>query len=58
LHRQTAFAQDYRNLSLPVAENITQQCLSLPIFPEMQETQVNAVVEVITRVLLEKQVVT
>lgn len=54
LHRQGAFAQDYRNVSLPVAETVAQQCLSLPIFPEMQETQINTVVEVIANVLSKK----
>lgn len=51
LHRQVAYAKHYRNVSLPVAETIAQQCLSLPIFPEMRETQVDTVVEVIAKVL-------
>jgi dTDP-4-amino-4,6-dideoxygalactose transaminase len=51
LHRQAAFAKDYLDVSLPVAETIAQQCLSLPIFPEMQEAQVDAVVEVIAQAL-------
>jgi dTDP-4-amino-4,6-dideoxygalactose transaminase len=40
LHRQDVFAEDYRDCSLPVTENVVQQCLSLPIFPEMTEEQV------------------
>jgi dTDP-4-amino-4,6-dideoxygalactose transaminase len=54
LHRQRAFAKDYCNVSLPVAEAVAQQCLSLPIFPEMQEAQVDEVVGVIAGVLSKK----
>jgi dTDP-4-amino-4,6-dideoxygalactose transaminase len=47
LHRQEVFVNAYRNISLPVAEEIAQRCLSLPIFPEMTDAQVKEVVEVI-----------
>ena len=47
LHRQEVFADSYRDISLPVAEEIAQRCLSLPIFPEMTDAQVKEVVEVI-----------
>jgi dTDP-4-amino-4,6-dideoxygalactose transaminase len=40
LHRQDVFADAYRDCSLPVAENVVQNCLSLPIFPEMTEEQI------------------
>ncbi|MGA7827887.1 MAG: DegT/DnrJ/EryC1/StrS family aminotransferase [Geobacteraceae bacterium] len=48
LHRQDVFAEGYRDCSLPVAENVVQQCLSLPIFPEMTEEQIERVVAAIT----------
>jgi dTDP-4-amino-4,6-dideoxygalactose transaminase len=47
LHRQDVFADSYRECSLPVAENIVTQCLSLPVFPEMSEEQVSTVAAVI-----------
>jgi dTDP-4-amino-4,6-dideoxygalactose transaminase len=42
LHRQVAF-DEYRTLELPVAEQITKSCLSLPIYPELKETAVRAI---------------
>jgi dTDP-4-amino-4,6-dideoxygalactose transaminase len=42
LHRQQAFA-DIESVSLPVADETSQHCLSLPIFPEMTEEQVQTV---------------
>jgi dTDP-4-amino-4,6-dideoxygalactose transaminase len=42
LHQQQAFA-DSRQPDLPVTEATAQRCLSLPIFPEMTQSQVAAV---------------
>jgi dTDP-4-amino-4,6-dideoxygalactose transaminase len=50
LHRQDVFAKDYRNISLPVSEDISSRCMSLPIFPEMTDEQVREVVGVINTV--------
>lgn len=47
LHRQDVFAGDYAGVSLPVAEEVSSRCMSLPIFPEMTEEQVREVVKVI-----------
>jgi dTDP-4-amino-4,6-dideoxygalactose transaminase len=47
LHRQEVFAADYRHLSLPVAESVADRCISLPIFPEMTDGQVEEVAGVI-----------
>jgi dTDP-4-amino-4,6-dideoxygalactose transaminase len=47
LHRQDVFAADYGAVSLPVTESVAARCMSLPIFPEMTETQVREVVGVI-----------
>lgn len=43
LHRQNLFDDSYDMVSLPVSERVAQQCLSLPIFPEMTEEQVQQV---------------
>lgn len=40
LHRQEVFAESCCDCSLPVAEDVAANCLSLPIFPEMSEEQV------------------
>jgi dTDP-4-amino-4,6-dideoxygalactose transaminase len=49
LHRQKALAGDCAARPLPVTEDVARRCLSLPIFPEMTEAQVeevaNAVLE-------------
>jgi UDP-N-acetyl-3-dehydro-alpha-D-glucosamine 3-aminotranferase len=50
LHRQEVFADECRNLSLPVAEEVAGRCMSLPVFPEMTEEQVREVVAVIKSV--------
>jgi dTDP-4-amino-4,6-dideoxygalactose transaminase len=51
LHRQEVFADDYHDVSLPIAEEIAERCMSLPIFPEMTEEQVREVVRVIKGVI-------
>ena len=43
LHQQKVFADQYQGLELPVTESISQRCLSLPIFPEMTDEQVERV---------------
>jgi dTDP-4-amino-4,6-dideoxygalactose transaminase len=43
LHRQKAFAQACAGLSLPLAEEVAGRCLSLPVFPEMTDEQVETV---------------
>jgi dTDP-4-amino-4,6-dideoxygalactose transaminase len=47
LHRQKAFADVCAGVRLPVTEQVASQCLSLPIFPELTDAQVDAVTEVI-----------
>jgi dTDP-4-amino-4,6-dideoxygalactose transaminase len=47
LHRQKAFAGCFDRVSLPVTERVSQQCFSLPIYPEMTNTQVDFVADVV-----------
>ena len=51
LHRQNVFATEFRDLSLPVTESVSERCMSLPIFPEMTGDQVEEVVNTIKSVL-------
>jgi dTDP-4-amino-4,6-dideoxygalactose transaminase len=46
LHRQKAFA-DMPQPALPVTEKTAERCLSLPIFPEMTEQQIETVCEAV-----------
>lgn len=52
LHRQNVFADQCRNLSLPVAEAIASRCMSLPIYPEMTDEQVDQVIAAVRGALL------
>jgi dTDP-4-amino-4,6-dideoxygalactose transaminase len=47
LHRQDVFAEEFKGVSLPVAEETANRCMSLPVFPEMTDEQVREVVAVI-----------
>lgn len=51
LHKQEVFAADCGGLSLPVSEQVSQQCMSLPIYPELSDEQVDQVLEVIEGVV-------
>ncbi|MES9823356.1 MAG: DegT/DnrJ/EryC1/StrS family aminotransferase [Candidatus Thiodiazotropha endolucinida] len=51
LHQQEVFANVCQGLSLPVSERISQQCLSLPVFPELRDTQVDRILDVIREVV-------
>ncbi len=44
LHRQNVYADQYRGLSLPVSESIAARCMSLPIYPEMTDDQIDKVI--------------
>jgi len=45
LHRQKCFTRlGYGEGSFPVAESAAETCLSLPIFPELSESQVEHVI--------------
>lgn len=51
LHRQKVFMNDYANVSLPVSEKVASQCMSLPIYPELTETQITQVTDTIKAAL-------
>lgn len=51
LHRQEVFAAACGGLSLPVAESVAGRCMSLPIFPEMTDGQVEEVVATVKKAL-------
>ena len=49
LHRQEVFADACAGLSLPVTEDVACRCLSLPIYPELNEDQIGRVAETIRK---------
>lgn len=51
LHKQKAFADTAQGVEMPVSDDIAANCMSLPIFPELTEAQVNTVLDVIRGVM-------
>jgi dTDP-4-amino-4,6-dideoxygalactose transaminase len=51
LHQQKVFADDCKGQVLPVTEAVAERCLSLPIYPELEEAQIRRIVGVIRSVL-------
>jgi dTDP-4-amino-4,6-dideoxygalactose transaminase len=47
LHKQDVYMDSYRGLSLPVTESVSAKCFSLPVYPELEDEKVDAIVEVI-----------
>ena len=47
LHRQQPYADRYRRVSLPVAEQAARQVISLPMSPLLQESQIDHITRVI-----------
>ncbi|MGI8740747.1 MAG: DegT/DnrJ/EryC1/StrS family aminotransferase [Gammaproteobacteria bacterium] len=52
LHRQVAFTGQYRAQELPVTERVSAQCLSLPMYPELEEPAVRAIVNEVKEALV------
>ena len=52
LHRQKVFASAHANQALPVAESVAERCLSLPIYPELTEPDIDRIVNVIRSALV------
>ena len=48
LHRQRAF-DDSDTPELPITDNTAAHCLSLPIFPEMTEAQIETVCDAVLK---------
>jgi len=51
LHQQKVFADISAGQSFPVAESVSQRCLSLPIYPELTDESIDEICEVIRRAL-------
>lgn len=51
LHKQDVFAEAYAAVSLPVAEDVSSRCMSLPVYPEMPDESVRLVAATIKEAL-------
>ncbi len=51
LHRQEVYREEWRELTLPVSEETAAKVLSLPIFPELSEAQIDEVCATLTGAL-------
>ncbi|UTA46733.1 DegT/DnrJ/EryC1/StrS family aminotransferase [Simiduia sp. 21SJ11W-1] len=51
LHKQEVFAEDCKNVSLPITESIMQQCFALPVYPELSEEKIEHIASVIKAAL-------
>ncbi len=47
LHKQKVFAVDYADIPMPVSEKVASECMSLPIHPDLGESQIKRIVDVI-----------
>lgn len=47
LHQQDVFRDDYKGLTLPVTEDISRRCMSLPMFPELTDEQIDEVTKIV-----------
>jgi len=50
LHQQKVFADVCKNVKLPVTEDIASRCMSLPVYPELKDEQIDQIVDVIKSV--------
>ena len=47
LHQQKAFSESCQDVSLPVTEDIIRHCMSLPVYPELENDKIEHIVDVI-----------
>jgi dTDP-4-amino-4,6-dideoxygalactose transaminase len=51
LHKQDVYMEQYKNIDLPVSELISRKCFSLPVYPELEDEKVDAIIDVIRSAL-------
>lgn len=54
LHRQKVFQAETGSLVLPITESLAQRCFSLPIYPELEDADIDRIVDVMAGVLREQ----
>jgi len=51
LHRQDVYLESCRGLDLPVTDAVSAKCFSLPVYPELEDEKIDAIVDVIKEAL-------
>ena len=51
LHKQDVYVDSYRDLELPVTDAVSAKCFSLPVYPELEDEKIDAIVDVIKEAL-------
>lgn len=51
LHQQEVFADSCKGQSLPVAEKVSLSCMSLPVYPELEDEKVDMIMDVVRNAL-------
>lgn len=51
LHKQEVFADDCKNMALPVTEYVVKNCFSLPVYPELTEDKIQLITDTIKTAL-------
>lgn len=49
LHRQEVFSEECKGVTMPVSDEVAGEILSLPMFPELQESQIEEICSVIKK---------
>lgn len=49
LHRQDAFYEQYKDVIFPVSENVSKQCFSLPMYPELKDEVIRHITDVVKK---------
>ncbi len=47
LHKQDVFMEQYKDIKLPVTDNVCAQCVSFPVYPEMPEDTQQTIIDTI-----------
>ena len=53
LHKQAVFINECAGINLPITEQISERCLSLPIYPELSTPDIYRIVDVIKSTFIE-----
>ncbi len=51
LHKQDVYKEAYKAIQLPVTELVAEKCFSLPIYPELENDNIDAITDVIKKAL-------
>lgn len=47
LHKQDVYMEVYKDIHLPVTESVAEKCFSLPVYPELENDNIDTITDVI-----------